>query len=65
MDFGLQHRVLAVPGAAFSLDNTAQAWLRLSFANPAAEALREGAQRLGRGLRNLLHHNDSHERTSS
>lgn len=64
MDFGLQHKVLAVPGAAFSLDNTAQAWLRLSFANPAAEALREGAQRLGRGLRNLLHHNDSHERTS-
>ena len=73
LDFGLQHRVLAVPGAAFSLGNTAQAWLRLSFANPVAEALREGAERLGRGLRSLVDpidsplspHNNSQERTSS
>lgn len=53
VDFGLQHQVLAVPGAAFSLHNTAQPWLRLSFANPGAGALQQGAQRLGRGLRSL------------
>lgn len=52
-DFGLKQRVLAVPGAAFSLHNKAQAWLRLSFANPSVADLREGALRLGRGLRSL------------
>lgn len=53
VDFGLQHQVLAVPGAAFSLHNSAQPWLRLSFANPSADALLQAAQRLGRGLRSL------------
>lgn len=53
VDFGLQHQVLVVPGAAFSISGAAQPWLRLSFANPAAEALRQGAERLGRGLRSL------------
>jgi 2-aminoadipate transaminase len=53
VDFGLQHQVLVVPGAAFSISGAAQPWLRLSFANPAAEALRQGAGRLGRGLRSL------------
>jgi 2-aminoadipate transaminase len=53
VDFGLQHQVLVVPGAAFSIGNSAQPWLRLSFANPTPEALRQGAERLGRGLRQL------------
>lgn len=53
VDFGLQHQVLVVPGAAFSISGAAQPWLRLSFANPAPEALRQGAERLGRGLRSL------------
>jgi DNA-binding transcriptional MocR family regulator len=53
VDFGLQHQVLVVPGAAFSISNGAQPWLRLSFANPTPDALRQGADRLGRGLRQL------------
>jgi len=53
VDFGLANQVLVVPGAAFSISNTAQPWLRLSFANPTPEALRQGAERLGRGLRKL------------
>jgi len=53
VDFGLANQVLVVPGAAFSISGAAQAWLRLSFANPAPEALRQGAERLGRGLREL------------
>lgn len=53
VDFGLQHQVLVVPGAAFSISGAAQPWLRLSFANPAAAALQQGAERLGRGLREL------------
>lgn len=53
VDFGLQHQVLVVPGAAFSIGNNAQPWLRLSFANPTPDALRQGAKRLGRGLREL------------
>jgi 2-aminoadipate transaminase len=53
VDFGLANQVLVVPGAAFSTSNTAQPWLRLSFANPTPEALRQGAERLGRGLRKL------------
>ena len=52
-DFGLKHRVLAVPGAAFSPGNEPQDWLRLSFANPSAAELEEGARRLGHGLRQL------------
>ena len=54
VEFGLRHKVLAVPGAAFSLGNSTQPWLRLSFANPSIEALRQGAERLGHGLRSLL-----------
>jgi DNA-binding transcriptional MocR family regulator len=42
-----------VPGAAFSLGSQPQPWLRLSFANPPVEALQQGAQRLGHGLREL------------
>jgi DNA-binding transcriptional MocR family regulator len=53
VDFGLEHQVLVVPGAAFSISNSAQSWLRLSFANPTPDALRQGAERLGRGLREL------------
>ena len=53
VDFGLRHRVLVVPGAAFSLGSHPQPWLRLSFANPPVEALQQGAQRLGHGLREL------------
>ena len=51
--FGLRHKVLAVPGAAFSVGNRHQPWLRLSFANPSIEALQQGAERLGEGLRCL------------
>jgi 2-aminoadipate transaminase len=53
VDFGLANQVLVVPGAAFSISGTAQPWLRLSFANPTPEALRQGAERLGRGLLKL------------
>ena len=53
VDFGLQHQVLAVPGAAFSVGNQPQPWLRLSFANPTVQALQQGAERLGQGLRRL------------
>jgi len=53
VDFGLAHQVLVVPGAAFSISGAAQPWLRLSFANPAPEALKQGAARLGHGLREL------------
>ena len=53
VDFGLANQVLVVPGAAFSISNAPQPWLRLSFANPAPEALRQGAERLGLGLRKL------------
>ena len=42
-----------MPGAAFSISNSAQPWLRLSFANPTPDALQQGAERLGRGLRQL------------
>jgi DNA-binding transcriptional MocR family regulator len=53
VDFGLANQVLVVPGAAFSISGAAQPWLRLSFANPTPEALRQGAERLGRGLLKL------------
>jgi len=53
VDFGLANQVLVVPGAAFGISGAAQPWLRLSFANPAHQALRQGAERLGRGLREL------------
>jgi 2-aminoadipate transaminase len=69
VDFGLAHQVLVVPGAAFSISNSAQPWLRLSFANPAPAALQQGAERLGRGLRTLAFATPDfkthHERTSS
>ena len=54
--FGLEHRVLVVPGNAFSITPAPQALLRLSFANPAAFDLQEGAARLGRGLQVLASH---------
>ncbi|WP_431098369.1 PLP-dependent aminotransferase family protein [Polaromonas aquatica] len=54
VDFGLQHQVLVVPGAAFSVSNNPQPWLRLSFANPTPITLRQGAERLGGGLRELV-----------
>lgn len=70
VDFGLRHKVLVVPGAAFSISNVAQPWLRLSFANPSPAALRQGAERLGRGLQSLITNTASdfrttHERTSA
>lgn len=70
VDFGLRHRVLVVPGAAFSISNAAQPWLRLSFANPSPAALQQGAERLGRGLQSVAIHTASdfrttHERTSA
>lgn len=57
VDFGLANQVLVVPGAAFGISGAAQPWLRLSFANPTHQALRQGAERLGRGLRELASHN--------
>jgi DNA-binding transcriptional MocR family regulator len=70
VDFGLRHKVLVVPGAAFSISNAAQPWLRLSFANPSPAALQHGAERLSRGLQGLAartHHDirTTQERTSS
>lgn len=70
VDFGLRHRVLVVPGAAFSIGNAAQPWLRLSFANPSPAALQQGAERLGRGLQSLAtctasDFRTTHERTSA
>jgi len=56
MAFGRQRRVLVLPGAAFTVDGAPQAWLRLSFAHPAAPALALGAQRLGAGLAVLSSH---------
>jgi 2-aminoadipate transaminase len=53
-DFGLEHRVLVVPGNAFSITAASQALLRLSFANSAVSDLQEGAARLGRGLQALM-----------
>ncbi len=52
--FGREHRVLVVPGSAFTIDTTPQPWLRLSFANPSASALVLGAERLGAGLARLV-----------
>jgi 2-aminoadipate transaminase len=70
VDFGLRHKVLVVPGAAFSISNAAQPWLRLSFANPSPAALQQGAERLGRGLQSLASRTpidikSTHERTSA
>ncbi|MBW8721012.1 MAG: PLP-dependent aminotransferase family protein [Polaromonas sp.] len=70
VDFGLRHKVLVVPGAAFSISNAAQPWLRLSFANPTPAALQQGAERLGRGLLALASKpptdiKSTHERTSA
>ncbi|HEX7115517.1 MAG TPA: PLP-dependent aminotransferase family protein [Steroidobacter sp.] len=50
-EFGRTHRVLVLPGSAFSPDSRSSPYLRLSFANPPLEALREGIERLASGLR--------------
>ncbi|MEO8388599.1 MAG: PLP-dependent aminotransferase family protein [Polaromonas sp.] len=64
VDFGLQHKVLVVPGAAFSISNAAQPWLRLSFANPSPASLQQGAERLGRGLQGLASRTSSNTKTT-
>ena len=48
--FGRAHRVLALPDRAFATHDVAGSHIRLSFANPTVEAIREGVQRLARGL---------------
>lgn len=48
--FGRTHRVLALPGSAFSPFGKRTAHLRLSFANPPIDAVREGIERLAAGL---------------
>lgn len=47
--FGRKYSVLALPGEAFS-DGGTEPYLRLSFANPGIEAIREGVRRLSAGL---------------
>jgi 2-aminoadipate transaminase len=49
-EFGRTHRVLALPGSAFSPFGKCTAYLRLSFANPQIDAVREGIERLAAGL---------------
>jgi DNA-binding transcriptional MocR family regulator len=48
--FGRSHRVLAVPGAAFSPSDARSAHVRLCFANPPLEDIHEGIRRLAAGL---------------
>jgi DNA-binding transcriptional MocR family regulator len=50
-EFARTHRVLVLSGSAFSPEGRLSPHLRLSFANPPLEALREGIERLARGLR--------------
>jgi 2-aminoadipate transaminase len=49
-EFGRTHRVLALPGSAFSACNRDSPHLRLSFANPPLDAIRAGVERLACGL---------------
>ncbi len=49
-EFGRRHRVLALPGSAFCPSGKRTAHLRLSFANPPLDAMREGIERLASGL---------------
>lgn len=48
--FGRQYRVLALPGRAFASGDAPEPHIRLSFANPAIEDVREGVVRLAAGL---------------
>jgi 2-aminoadipate transaminase len=48
--FGRRHRVLALPDRAFVAHGVGGSHLRLSFANPPVEAIREGVRRLASGL---------------
>jgi len=48
--FGRTHRVLVVPGQAFSADGRPNEYIRLTFANPSVEQIGEGIQRLVTGL---------------
>jgi 2-aminoadipate transaminase len=50
VDFGRTHQVLTLPGRAFAVSNCADRYLRLSFANPSLDAVREGIKRLTAGL---------------
>ncbi len=49
-DFGRTHRVLVVPGQAFSADGRPNGYIRLTFANPGVEEIRVGVKRLVTGL---------------
>jgi 2-aminoadipate transaminase len=49
--FGRRHRVLALPGKAFCIDDGHGPFVRLSFANPSIADVREGVKRLIEGLR--------------
>jgi 2-aminoadipate transaminase len=48
--FGRRHRVLALPDKAFAAQDVAGSHIRLSFANPPVDAIREGVRRLAAGL---------------
>ena len=48
--FGHTHRVLVVPGQGLAADGRPNAYIRLSFANPGIEDIREGVKRLVTGL---------------
>lgn len=48
--FGRTHRVLIVPGPALATDGRPNAYIRLSFANPNVDDIREGVRRLVAGL---------------
>ncbi|KVZ28977.1 2-aminoadipate aminotransferase [Burkholderia multivorans] len=50
----IAHKVVFVPGNAFFADNPDDASLRLSFAAPDVEAIREGVARLARAYRAAL-----------
>jgi 2-aminoadipate transaminase len=50
--FGRRHRVLALPDKAFATRDVAGWHIRLSFANPPVDAIREGVRRLAAGLEN-------------
>jgi len=50
--FGRRHRVLALPDKAFAAADVVGSHLRLSFANPPIDAIREGVRRLAAGLEN-------------
>lgn len=49
--FGRRHRVLALPGKAFSVDDGRSPHVRLSFANPSIADVRAGVRRLIDGLK--------------